>query len=278
MTLESDVARHYTHGALERAIDAALAAAGRDPARLAPEDLAGIDEFHIGGRQATLDLAGFIPWGSDSRAAHVLDIGSGIGGPARTLALVHGARVTGIDLTEEYVRVATNLTARVGLAERVAFRVGSATDVPFAPGSFDGATMIHVGMNIADKARVFAEARRVLRPGGWFAVYDVMRTSDEPLVYPVPWASDATTSFVEPADAYRRHFEQAGFRVIHERGRRVFALEFFAKLRARAAEGGAGPPTLGTLMPDFPAKAANAMASLQAGRIEPTEMIGRLAG
>jgi ubiquinone/menaquinone biosynthesis C-methylase UbiE len=270
MTVEAIVAKHYTHGSLEQAIDAMLKAAGNDPARLSAEDLAPVDEFHIGGKQATLELAAQIGL---RPGLHLVDVGSGIGGPARTIALAHDCRVTGVDLTEEYVAVATSLSRRVGLGERATFKQASATSLPFGARHFDGATMIHVGMNIAEKAKVFAEVARVLKPGGFFAVYDIMRTKDGPITYPVPWAVDQTSSFVEPSAAYRRYFEAAGFKVGHERGRRAFALEYFEKLRARA---GQGTPSTISLMPDFANKVANMQANLREGLIEPTEMIGRL--
>jgi ubiquinone/menaquinone biosynthesis C-methylase UbiE len=274
MDVEHSVAQHYTHGSLERTILDALAASGSDPGRFAPADLAPVDEFHIGGRQATIDLAaqfGIRP------GLHLLDVGSGLGGASRYFAAEHGCRVTGIDLTDEYVRVAEALASRVGLADRVSYRQGSALDLPFAPGAFDGAYMLHVGMNIDDKARLFAGVRRVLKPGGVFAIYDVMRENGEAdLRFPVPWASDPGTSFVENAATYRHLLEEAGFTVEKERSRRAFAIDFFREMRARAA-GGAPPPLgLHLLMgPSAPQKSANMMDKLERGMIAPTETIAR---
>src|SRR6266436_4746410 len=119
----------------------------------------------------------------------VLDVGSGIGGPARYFAAEHGCRVTGIDLTEEFVRVARSLTARTKLDGLVEFRQGSALEMPFERESFDRAYMIHVGMNIADKAGIFREVRRVLKAGGLFTVFDIVRAKDGAMQYPVPWAA-----------------------------------------------------------------------------------------
>ena len=275
MELEQSVARHYKHGSLERAILGALAASGKDPDRLAPADLAPVDEFHIGGRQATIDLADQLGVGPD---LHLLDVGCGLGGASRYFAHERGCRVTGIDLTEEYVRAAEALARRVGLADRVSYLRGSALDLPFAPGAFDGAYMLHVGMNVEDKARLFAEVRRVLRPGGLFGVYDVMREGGEgDLGFPVPWASSPDTSFVESAAAYRRLLEGAGFAVEKERGRRGFAIEFFRQMRAQAVRGG-GPPPLGLhilMGASAPQKAANMMDNLERGLIAPTEIIAR---
>ncbi|MBW8271170.1 class I SAM-dependent methyltransferase [Caldovatus aquaticus] len=277
---ERQVAEHYAArgGALERAILEALAAAGADPDRLAPADLAPVDEFHIGGRQATMDLAAQL----DLRPGmHLLDVGSGLGGASRYFAQDHGCRVTGIDLTEEFVRVAETLARRTGLADRVSYRWGSALSLPFAPASFDGATMLHVGMNIADKRTLFAEVRRVLRPGGVFAIYDVMReaaVSEEPR-FPLPWAADAGASFLETAADYRRLLEAAGFAVRAERGRRDFAIAFFRRLRAETVRRG-GPPPLGLHLVMGPAaqqKIANVADALERGLIVPTEIVCRAA-
>jgi ubiquinone/menaquinone biosynthesis C-methylase UbiE len=159
---------HYRHGRLEAAVLEALAAAGKDVERLAPGDAMGVDEFHTGGAAATWELMAQLPLGP---GVHVLDIGSGLGGPARHMAVATGCRVTGIDLTQEYVAVANSLSRRMGLADRVAFRCAAAEGMDVPAGGFDVATMLHVGMNIADKAGVFAAVRRALKPGGMFAVY-----------------------------------------------------------------------------------------------------------
>jgi ubiquinone/menaquinone biosynthesis C-methylase UbiE len=277
MELERSVAQHYTQGSLERTILGALTALGKDPNRLAPVDLAPVDEFHIGGRQATIDLAdqlGFAP------GQHLLDVGSGLGGASRYFAHERGCRVTGIDLTEEYVHVAEALARRAGLDGQVSYRHGSALNLPFASGTFDGAYMLHVGMNIEDKARLFTEVRRVLKPGADFGVYDVMREGSEgDLSYPVPWASSPETSFVETAAAYRNLLEGGRFAIQKERSRREFAIEFFRNMRAQAAKSG-GPPPLGfhiLMGATAPQKVANMMANLERGVIAPTEIIARAA-
>ncbi|MCW3476020.1 class I SAM-dependent methyltransferase [Limobrevibacterium gyesilva] len=276
MTIEHDVAGHYAHGGLEQAILEALVGQGKDPDRLDPADLAPVDEFHIGGRQATADLAAQLAL---APGRHLLDIGSGIGGAARYFALAHDCRVTGIDLTEEYVAVARSLARRTGLGGKVRFQQGSALDLPFPDASFDGAYMLHVGMNIADKPALFAGVRRVLRPGGFLAVYDVMRVGEGALDFPVPWASRPETSFVAAAPAYRAALRAAGFAVTAERDRRDFAIAFFGAMKARQAE--TGPPPLGLpilMGPDFRQKTANMIGNLERGLIAPTEMIARLDG
>jgi ubiquinone/menaquinone biosynthesis C-methylase UbiE len=160
MPKETNVAAHYARDGLEAAILAGLRAAGLDPDRLAPADLAPVDEFHIGGREATEALAEQL----DLRPGQaLLDIGSGLGGASRHFAQAHGCRAWGIDLTADFVAVATSLAGRVGLADQVRYIEGSALALPFPAGTFDAATLLHVGMNIADKPALFAEARRVLK-------------------------------------------------------------------------------------------------------------------
>ena len=273
MTFEQSVVQHYRHGSLETAILEALTAAGKNIDRLAPADLTPVDEFHIGGRLATIDLAAQMEIGA---GLYLLDIGCGVGGASRYFAQERGCRVTGIDLADEYVRAAAALARRVGLGNRVSYRQGSALDLPFPPATFDGAYMLHVGMNIADKGRAFAEARRVLKPGGVFAIYDVMReTGEGELSFPVPWAASPETSFVESAPAYRGLLEGTGFAIAKERSRREFAIEFFRQMRAQANETG-GPPPLGLhiLMGSSAAqKAANIIANLERGLVAPTEIV-----
>ena len=174
MNAEDSVAAHYAHGDLQRAILAALVAAGKDPEHVTVADLAPADEFHIGGRQATIDFAAEL---GAARGMHLIDIGSGIGGASRYFASALGMRVTGVDLSNEYVGVAAELARRCGLSAMVSYRQASATALPFANESFDGAYMLHVGMNIADKAKLFAEVRRVLKPAGVFGIFEVMRAS-----------------------------------------------------------------------------------------------------
>jgi SAM-dependent methyltransferase len=272
MGTEQDVAAHYRHGGLEAALLAGLTAAGRDPERLRPGDLDGADEFHIGGNAATDVLAEGLAL---TAAMRLLDLGSGIGGPARHLASRYGCHVTGLELSGEYAEVATSLARRMGLADRVAFRQGSATALPFADASFDGATLLHVGMNIADKAALCAGVFRVLRPGGFFAIYDVMRMAPGEIAFPVPWASTPETSFVEPPATYRTALVAAGFSVVSEHDRTTAARAFSAAMKARQA---AGPSPLGlqiVMGANARQKMANLIGLIGAGVVAPVEMIGR---
>lgn len=274
MTVERDVEDHYAHGALVAAIEAALDASGiaRDAVTVA--DLAPVDEFHIGDRPATIDLADRLALAPSDR---VLDVGCGLGGAARFFAHEVGCTVTGIDLTAEYVETAAALSGWVGLAERTAFHHASALAMPFGDASFDAATMLFVGMNIAAKAELFTEIARVLAPGGRLGVYDVMRTGDDALAYPVPWAQTGESSFLATADQYRAAFAAAGLVLEVERNRRDWAIEYFRGLRAKAA-GADGPPPLGIhiLMGETAGqKVKNMLHNITTGIIAPVQMIAR---
>lgn len=272
--VEARVAQHYARGDLERTILDALIAFGKDIDHLVADDLAPVDEFHTGGREATVELAeqaGFAP------GARLLDIGCGIGGPSRYFAAVRGCRVTGIDLTQDYVQTAAALAGRVGLAQQVSYRWASALDLPFEASTFDGAYMMHVGMNIQDKARLFGEVRRVLEPAGVFAIYDVMRTGEGELRFPLHWATTPEASFVARPTEYRSALEGAGFEVVKQRDRGDFAREFFRKAALRAA-GQDEPQPLGIhllMKSDVAQKLANVTRLYEAGTLAPVELICR---
>lgn len=273
MKIEQAVALHYAHGSLGEAILAALTLAGKDVSHLSVKDLAPVDEFHIGGRLATIELANQLGLRPGMR---LLDIGCGVGGAARYMADELGCEVTGIDLSSEYASVANLLAERTNLSDRVRYQQGSALDMPFSNGSFDGAYMCHVGMNIEDKAGLFREVRRVLRPSGVFGIYDVMRLSDGELSYPVPWASGAESSFVVDSATYRRLLMAEGFEVLQERDRRDFALATFQQMRAKSASAGAPPLGLHIVMgAGAAAKVRNMIANVTDGLITPTELICR---
>ena len=272
---EQAVARHYGDSSIEERILEALRATGKDLDHLTTEDLAPVDEFHIGGRAATVDVAAKM---NLTPGMKLLDVGCGIGGPARFFAAHHGARVTGIDLTRESIDTATALTNRMHLDGLISYHCGSALNLPFEDASFDGAYIFHVGMNISDKARLFGEVRRVLKPGGALAVYEVMHSAPGDISFPVPWAQSGETSFVAMPENYRELLQAAGFRITSERNRSEFALEFFAAMRARAE--GQAPSPLGlplVMGPSAPLKIANMIANLTSGLIAPVEMICKAA-
>ncbi|HEY1967291.1 MAG TPA: class I SAM-dependent methyltransferase, partial [Pseudonocardia sp.] len=202
------VVRHYTRSALLSSLLDALSAAGKSVAPIDSDDLSPMDEMHTGGRIATVCLADQL---APSPGDTVIDLGCGLGGVTRYLARHRECRVTGVDLTREHIEVADELTQRCGLTGAASFQRADITSLPFERESFDAAALLHVGMNVADKASLCTEAFRVLRPGGRFALYDVMlRSSADELSYPVPWASSDRISFLEPAEEYHRLLTNAG--------------------------------------------------------------------
>src|SRR6266576_3582428 len=205
------VQAHYTREALGEAILSALRNAGIEPDNIRQEDLAPLDEFHIRGREATIELAHLLAL---SENHHVLDVGSGLGGPSRTLAAEFGCRVTGLDLTEEFCRVATMLSERTGLIDRTEYRHGNALDMPFSDATFDIAWTQHASMNISDKGRLYAEIHRVLKSSGRFAIYDIVAGPGGELHFPVPWAREPSASFLIQPDEMRAALENSGFHVI----------------------------------------------------------------
>jgi ubiquinone/menaquinone biosynthesis C-methylase UbiE len=271
------VAEHYTLGTLLTKITAGIESIGKTPASVTVDDLAPVDEFHIGGRQASEEFTSQLGLtGND----HVLDVGCGIGGTSRFVASRFGCRVTGVDLTPEFVETGTTLCEWVGLDEQIELRCGNALSMPFAEGRFDAAIMLHVGMNIADKARLFSEVYRLLRPGAVFGVYDVMKTGNDELKYPVPWSSVAETCALATQAQYVAALQQAGFDIIEVDNRREFAADFFAETRERLATAGGNPPPLGVhiaMGESAPAKINNMVENIAAGCCAPVEIIARRA-
>ena len=274
MEVDDTVSEHYQHGHLLQSISAALAELGKSIADVTVQDLAPVDEFHVGGRAATEHLFEQLHF---NESHHLLDVGCGLGGAARYVANKYHSSVAGVDLTGEYISTGTRLCEWVGLDQQISLQHGNALALPFEDESFDGAYMLHVGMNIADKTRLFTELNRVIRPGGSFAIYDIMRQEPGDLNYPVPWASEQASSHLASLPHYVESLLNAGFEVLIENNRRDFALEFFEKLREKAATGrGPSPLGLHTLMKESsPVKVKNMVSGIAANLIAPVELIAR---
>lgn len=247
------------------AISAALEAAGLDRSNLRTTDLAPLDEFHIRGRTATMEIMAALDLTADS---HVLDLGSGLGGPARTLAELSGCRVTGIDLTPEFCEVATALSDWTGLSDRVQFQAGDATATGLPDEAVDAALTVHVAMNIPDKSALYAEAFRVLRRGGRFVAYDVVQGEGGDVHYPVPWASDSSMSFLATTAEMRELLAAAGFQIISEVDSSDDSLAWFQRVHAGIERDGPPPVTFAAFLGDaFEQMAANQVANLRERRI-----------
>ncbi|MEM8747744.1 MAG: methyltransferase domain-containing protein [Actinomycetota bacterium] len=245
----------------------ALAATGHDIDALEPSALSGADEFHLGGRLATMAVIESL---RADPPQSIIDVGSGIGGPARTMAVELGATVVGVDLTPAFIEAATQLTDRVGLGDRVSFRVGNALDLDVDDASVDLATLFHVGMNIEDKPSLVAELARIVRPGGRVLVYDIMRLRDGDLTLPLPWTPSSEHNHLGTTAAYLDAMRSAGLLPGEPVDRRTIV----ADALRRAAD---APPavTLGHLMgPDFAEMFTNLRSAIAGGLVAPMEIVG----
>ncbi|MBX3097421.1 MAG: class I SAM-dependent methyltransferase [Fimbriimonadaceae bacterium] len=229
-----EVERQYARGKILGSILDSLRESGKDVASLSPVDLAAVDEFHIRGREATIELAERAEIGAGAR---VLDVGCGLGGSARYLA-EQGATVTGIDLTQEYVEVATALSSLVRLESQTRFLRADATRLPFEDAEFDFVWTEHVQMNIEQKEKFYGEITRVLRPGGKFLFHDVFAGGGGDVHFPVPWARNPRVSHLVGPEEMRRLLSTLGFKILTIEDRSADSIAWFRRMLARVRENG----------------------------------------
>ena len=252
---DSRVEEHYTHGDFAATIFNVIAAASKDLDYLTLQDLVSIDEFHVRGLEATAELARSARL---DETMHVLDVGSGVGGPSRYLAAEFGCRVTGLDLTEVYCRVAQFLAYRLGLSNRILYRQGNALNMPFDDESFEVVWTQHMAMNIEDKPRLYSEMWRVVKRGGLIAICDILAGDGGPVHFPVPWATEPSINFLTPPDELRDLLQGAGFEILSWRDTTDLGREWFRALG-----------------PNFQTMARNVVRNLEENRIRIIEVLAR---
>ena len=230
--VERSVQNHYGAFGERSAILNAFAKRGITAKGVSPAQLAPFDQFHTGGAVATRRVADLLGPGP---ADHILDVGCGLGGPARMLADLKGCRVSGIDLAPHFIENATYFSELSGQSGVVNFYQGSALALPFADAMFDGAWHLHVAMNILDKHMMYAEVYRVLKPGACLALHDPLRGAAGEVIFPVPWASNASSSFLYTQEEMHACLAETGFEAVEEHDATSEGLAWFAELDARRA-------------------------------------------
>ena len=267
---------HYTSGELLARLEARLREDGADPARPTAEALAPYDHFHGRGLEATEDMAGLL---QVAETDHILDVGSGLGGPARYMARRFGCRVSGVDLTAEFCDVARHLNALLGLEERVSITHGDALAMPFGDGAFDGAYSMNVSMNIADKRALYREIHRVLRPGAWLVLSEAAQGPGGEPDFPTPWARTAASSFLSTEAETRANLEACGFAIESLRDTTDAALAYGARSRALVEAGGKPSHRAVSLIHGALAEdaAANSARALKERCAVPIELVCRKA-
>jgi SAM-dependent methyltransferase len=261
----AEITRHYERESLVEHLRSALAKSGLGEKQLSARDLAQLDQFHSRGLAATVELAKALPI---TEATRVVDIGSGLGGPSRYLAETYNCTVHGVDLSQSFVEAATFLAERSGLGGKVTYQRGNALSLPFPANAFDLAWTQHVAMNISDRAALYSETCRVLRSGGHFAIFDVIAASNEPLHFPVPWASVPESSFLVTADEMRTVLAKEGFRITSWTDCTEAGISWFLEREAERRQSSTPPLlALGAVMgPEFGQATVNLRRNLSEGR------------
>jgi ubiquinone/menaquinone biosynthesis C-methylase UbiE len=270
---KSAVERHYTRPNLENTILTALQNAGKNIDQLTVDDLAPMDEMHTLGIEATANIASLLNLQPNF---HVLDVGAGIGGPSRYLASKFGCRITGLDLVEEYCRVADSLAKRMKLDNLLTYRQGDATQMPFDDATFDVVWTQHASMNIADKKRLYLEMHRILKPGEKLAIYDIFKgnsssnmDASSSIHFPVPWATDASISHLISSEEARKLLKEVvGFKEVVWEDKTQLVIDWIKQMIKRAQT--SGPPPIGLHViggPQWSEMVKNALKNLEEGRI-----------
>lgn len=228
-------------------------------------DISGADEFHVRGAIVSKELANSI----NLNGLNVLDVGCGLGGPCRLLADEYNCQATGIDLSNEYIRTANKLSELVNLNNKTTFIQGNATELPFEDNSFDVVWTQHVQMNIPKKKKFYSEINRVLKSGGYFLFYDILKKGNGEVNYPMPWASDSNLSFLFKSEEMNSLLEELGLTKKQSTNQTQAGIDFFDALVARLKE--LGPPKMGlnVLMGETTKpKLMNLLSHLKNGELE----------
>jgi ubiquinone/menaquinone biosynthesis C-methylase UbiE len=265
LELREKIDRHYGVGGILDSILRALTDMGKDLNHLKPEDLAPVDQFHIGGREATMELANLAGLRPGCR---VLDVGCGLGGSVRYLVNERHCQATGLDATREYVETAKALTGMVGLSAKAKFIQGSALEIPFAADSFDVVWTEHAQMNIADKCKFLFEVSRVLKPGGRFVFHDIFQGEGGEPHYPLPWADEPSMSFLSTGESLQTSLQKAQLAVLSWLDKSQRSLEWFAAMTEKLKKSGRPPLGLHLIMGgNAKLKSQNQIRNLQEKRI-----------
>jgi ubiquinone/menaquinone biosynthesis C-methylase UbiE len=271
MTESQSISDHWGTGDVYARIIKAMEAASISPDAVTVEQLAPLDHFHALGLSATVELADSLPIQSGH---HIVDIGCGIGGPARYLAKRFGCRVSGVDITQPFVEAANKLSALLKMERQVEIELGDGQHLPYGDAMFDGGYTQHVTMNIADRVLFFGEAFRVLKPGAFFALTEHGLGPEGSPRYPLPWSEDGRGSYlVRPADTVT-YLKEAGFVIVEEEDTGAKYLHGYRRALELAAQGALPPFGVNVLMgPTAPAKTINAARNIEERRTHPIKII-----
>jgi len=270
MLRETTVAQHWAKGDVYALILSSLQKAGKSANELTVEELAPVDHFHARGFPATVELGDILPIEAGN---HILDIGCGLGGPARYFAKRFDCRVSGIDITPGFVEAGNKLTALLGMEERVTITHGDGERLPYPDGTFDGAYAQHVTMNVADRGRFFSEAFRVLKPGAFFALTEHGLGPTGNPQYPLPWSEDGSGAYLVPPSKTRSLLQMAGFEsiIVEDTGPKY--LSNYNQMIERAKQGALPPFGMHILMGETaPQKVRNAARNIEEGRTHPVQI------